>query len=230
MRIRKTTPSSSSGKIIGLLLLTALICIPSVPARAVGIGPYIDLAGGTGEFEWSSDYGDFDVDVGTAAVGLAIDSAPTYESNFNYRLNIGFEAQNLEDDYDVTLELKGVALENIFGFAVVRRPNLRWWVGPLIRIGYYTGDTDEYNFYDYYSGNIHTGKTEVDLFEFGIGVATGINIKVNRNLVLAPSAGVRYIGASGDGTVTDYTDHTRYDDDLNGHFSTAFINFALLFQ
>jgi len=212
--------------IFGLLLLTAAVCGWSTPARALGIGPYVDLSGGSGEFEYDSDNYDFDVDVGTAAVGLALDTAPISGTNFNYRLNIGVEAQNLEEDYDVTWKLGGLVVENVFCFALARRPNLRWWMGPLVRIGFYSGETDDYYYYP--GGDRY--KSEADLFEIGIGVVTGFNIKVNRNLILAPSAGIRFISASGETTETNYTAGISYDDDLSGSFSTGFINFALLFE
>ena len=212
------------GRIFGLLFLTTLLCAYPVPSRAVGIGPYVDVAGGSGTFEWDVSNSEFDVDVGTGAIGLAIDTAPTGRSGFNYRLNIGLEAQALEDDSDITMNLGGLTVENVFGFAVIQQPNLRWWLGPLVRIGYYSGETDDY--YDF--GDRY--KTEGDFFEFGIGVATGINVRVNRNVVLAPSAGVRFIGASGEGTIINYTTGTRETEDLTGSISTVFLNFALLFE
>jgi hypothetical protein len=211
--------------ICGLLLMTAIICGCPTPARAVGIGPYVDLAGGSGEFEWDRSNIEFDVDVGTGAIGLAIDTSPTGRSNFSYRLNIGLEAQDLEDDINTTMELGGLVVENVFCFGAVNQPHLRWWIGPLVRIGFYSGETD-----DYFDSNGDRGRTEADFFEFGLGVASGANIRVSRNLVLAPSIGIRFIGASGEGTVINYNTGTRDEEDLDGSFSTLFFNFALLFE
>ncbi len=208
------------------MLLTAVICTIPTPARAVGIGPYIDFSGGSGTFEYDSDNYEFDVDTGTGAIGLALDTDPTGRSYFSYRLNIGYERQDLEEDYDITWKMRGLAVENVFAFAVARGPNMRWWVGPLVRFGFYSGDTDDY--YYFYSGDRY--KSEADLFEFGIGVATGVNIRVSRNLVLAPSAGFRFIGASGDRYRDRSQYRERFEEDLTGNFSTAFINFALLFE
>jgi hypothetical protein len=225
MQPTKRIRTRFSGTIFGLKLLTTVICGSPNPARAVGIGPYFEFSGGSGEFEWDRSNIEFDVDVGTGSVGLVIDSAPTGGSFFNYRFNIGYERQDLEDDFNTTMELDGLVIENIFGFAVVNQPNMRWWIGPLLRFGFYSGETDAY--LDSFG---ELNRTETDLFEFGIGAAAGINMRVARNLVLAPSAGIRFIGASGEGTVVNYDAGTRIDEDLTGSFSTVFINFALLFE
>lgn len=192
---------------------------------AVAMGPYLDLSSGSGTFEWDSDNYEFDVDSSSASVGFALDSTRSEYANFNYRLNIGIEGQALDDEYDSTIEMGGIVIDNIFGFALVRERDFRWWAGPSVRIGFYSGETDEQ--YDSYGDRY---KTEVDLFEFGIGVATGISVRVAPHTYLAPSAGIRFIGASGTGTVKNYDRHSQYDDDLSGNTTNVFVNFALLFD
>lgn len=217
--------------LLGMILTPALVCaaILGISAgraeAAVAMGPYIDLSSGSGSFEWDSDSYDFDVDSSSAAVGFALDSAPTGPANFNYRLNVGLESQDLEDEFDDTLEMGGIVIENVFGFALVRQQNFRWWAGPLVRFGFYSGETDDY--YDTYGDR---SRTEADLFEFGIGVATGINLRIGPHTYLAPSAGIRFIGASGEGTVKNLDLHTQYEDDLSGHTTNLFVNFSLLFD
>lgn len=214
----------------GRLLILALICagilgLFAVRAEAkVAMGPYLELSGGSGTFEWDSDNHEFDVDSNGGAIGFALDTSPGYGSTFNDRLNIGLESQDLEDEYGDTLEMGGFVIENIFGFAIVRRPDFRWWAGPLVRIGFYSGETD--NYYDH--GDRH--KTEADLFEFGVGMATGLNLRVGPHLFIAPSAGIRFIGASGSGTVKNLDLHTQYEDDLSGNITSLFVNFSLLFD
>jgi hypothetical protein len=220
------------------LLLVAVLLLFQVAtvAAGVGLGPYVDLAGGSGEMEWDTagdgwaDIGfnteTWDVDAGSGAIGFVLDTAPTGPSVFNYRLNVGLEAQNFEDNYGIEMKVGGLVVENVFGFALIRKPNLRWWAGPLVRFGFYSGETDDY----FYLGD--RTKTEADLFEFGIGVVTGVNIPVGKSkkVILAPSAGVRFIGVGGEGTVTNLDTGASFDDDLSGGFTTAFINFALLFD
>lgn len=218
---------SGKGRILALALIgAALLAFSSGRAEAaVAMGPYLDLSGGSGTFEWDSDNYEFDVDVGSGGIGFALDTAPSYQSNFNYRLNIGLEAQDLEDDYGDTLEMGGVVVENVFGFAVVRQEDFRWWVGPLVRFGWYSGETD-----DYYDSFGDRTRTEADLFEFGVGMATGINMRVGPHTYIAPSAGVRFIGASGTGTIKNLDQRTQYEDDLEGSMTTLFVNFSLLFD
>lgn len=215
---------------LGRILIMALMCFAILGISVgrgeakVSMGPYFDFSSGSGTFEWDSDGIEFDVDSRNAAVGFALDST-TDHSIFNYRLNIGIERQDLEDEYGDTLEMGGIVFDNVFGFAMVRQQNFRWWAGPLVRIGFYSGETDDY--YDTYGDR---SKTEVDLFEFGIGVATGINLRVGPHTLLAPSAGIRFIGASGTGTFKNFDLHTQYDDDLSGGMTNFFVNFSLLFD
>lgn len=224
--------SQAKGRLLlGRTLTLALVCavILGVPAgraeAALAMGPYIDLSSGDGTFEWDSDFDDFDVDSSSAAIGFALDSAPTGPANFNYRLNIGIERQDLEDEFDDTLEMGGFVVESVFGFPLVRQQDFRWWAGPLVRIGFYSGETDDY--YDSYGNR---SRTEADLFELGIGLATGINVRIGPHTYLAPSAGVRFIGAAGEGTVKNLDQHTEFEDDLSGGMTTLFVNFSLLFD
>ena len=192
-------------------------------AEAVSIGPYVDLAGGSGTFEWDTSAFEFDVDTSSVAVGFALDTDPTGTANFSYRMNVGLEGQEMEDDYGVTLDLGGLYMENVFGFAFVQSPNFRWWGGPLLRFGFYSGDTDT----EYIGGTPY--KQEHDYFQFGIGLVTGVNIKLGQSVILAPSFGVRYIGAGGTAEIINLDTNFRFEEDISGNFTNVFVNLALLF-
>ncbi len=212
------------GKILAMaIMFTTLLGTFIDRAEAVSMGPYLDISSGSGTYEWDNSFVEFDVDTSSTAIGFALDTATTDQSNFNYRLNIGFEGQELEDEFNETLDLNGITFENVFGFAFVQQPNLRWWGGPLIRFGFYSGDTDTY--YDF--GTPY--KTEYDFFHFGIGVVTGVNFKVSDNVVLAPSIGLRSIGAAGTGTEINLNTNARYAEDISGNSTNLFVNFAVLF-
>jgi len=184
---------------------------------AVGVGTFVDASAGSGEAEWDSDYYSWDIDSNAAALGFVLDTAPTNESVFNYRLNIGFARHELEDEYgDMTLKSNGVYAENIFGFAFVRNENFRWWAGPLIRVGYYTGDT----------GNSYRD-IDVDYAEFGMGGVTGLNFNVG-GAILAPSVGFRFSGFAGEGEGTDLYGYS-WKEDIEAFTSSVFANFAVLF-
>jgi hypothetical protein len=181
---------------------------------AVAVGPYVDLSKGSGEFEWDGASNTFDIDASSAAVGFVLDTAPTNEGVFNYRLNVGVARQDL--DFDVfsvgtTYELTGLAIENVFGFALVREPGLRWWVGPLIDVGFYGGESED-------------GSTDVGVFELGIGAATGMNFRAGSNVIIAPSIGFRLTGAAGN------AERAGVEQDFSAGFTTGFVNLAVLFD
>lgn len=212
------------GNILTMVLMFSYImaAYPGL-AEAVSVGPYVDLAGGAGTFEWETSTAEFDVDTNSAAVGFALDTSPLGKKNFSYRLNVGFEGQELEDDYGVILDLGGIYMENVFCFTFLKKTNFRWWGGPLVRFGFYSGETETY----YYLGDRY--RDEHDYFQFGLGFATGVNIKVGGNVVLAPSTGVRFMGAGGTAEIINLDKNFSYQEDISGGFTNVFVNFALLF-
>lgn len=189
---------------------------------AVGLGAYMEGAGGSGEAEWDSDYDSYDIDSKTFSAGLVLDTAPTNERVFNYRLNIGYVRQELEDEQNVTIKTNGVVAENIFGFAFIRNDNFRWWGGPLVRVGYHSGDIGTVRGRDNTSVEV-----DFELAEFGVGGVTGLNFKAGK-VILAPSIGFRYSGYVGEGTTT-VQGLGAYEEDFTAYTANAFANFAVLF-
>lgn len=208
---------------LGALCLLSVLWSPSVFAGAVGV--YVEGSGGSGEMEWENDVYSWDVRSGGGAVGFVYDTAPTNESRFNYRLNVGAAARNWEDDAGVSLKSGGVYFENVFGFVLKRKESMRWWVGPLVRLGLYSGETEAT-----YRGTM-SSKVEVDFAEFGVGVVTGFNAKLKNNVILAPSAGLRVCAFSGEGTTTYRGSglSSSIQDDFYGNTTELFLNLALLF-
>jgi hypothetical protein len=147
------------------------------------------------------------------------------ERTFNYRLNAGLAAQNIEDDFGFEIEAGGIYAENIFGFALIRNENVRWWLGPLVRVGIYSGETDTFNI----GGG--TRQIDFDYIELGAGAVTGLNFNIDDRLILAPSLGFRICGFSGTGEINDYIGGVQYyfEEDFSGNATSAFANFAVLF-
>jgi hypothetical protein len=198
--------------VVAYLLPVLCFCMLTTNVFAVAVGPYVDLSKGSGEFEYDRASTSFDIDARSGAVGFVLDTAPTNESVFNYRLNVGVARQDIEDNFGSTLELTGLAIENVFGFALVREPGLRWWVGPLVDVGFYGGESDD--------GSIK----DVGVFELGIGAATGMNFRAGRNVIIAPSIGFRLTGADGNGKIAGVKE------DFSAGFTTGFVNLAVLFD
>lgn len=148
-----------------------------------------------------------DNDAKTGAFGFVLDTAPTSERVFNYRLNVGLARQEFDLDFDPKTKMKsdGIYVENIFGFALARNESFRWWAGPLVRVGYYVGELND---------------EDLDYGEFGVGAVTGLNFKVG-NTVISPSVGFRYSGLAG-----EFDD---FDDEFEGYTSNIFANLAVMF-
>ncbi|MEN8141799.1 MAG: hypothetical protein ABFR97_11320 [Thermodesulfobacteriota bacterium] len=224
--------SAESQKRVGRIAMAVMglfiLALAGGRAQAASFGFYLDGAGGSGAYDWQYDGFEYDVDVATSAMGLVIDTDPLGYSPASLRFNIGFEAQALEDDFDVTLDLGGIYLESIFAFHLIKDNNFSWWAGPLVRLGYYSGETEVY--YEYDGFDFYPVRDEVDLFQFGIGGATGVNIVTAGGLILAPSLGVRFMSLDGTGKVLDldYGVSTP-SEDVSGDFTTVFVNLAVLF-
>jgi hypothetical protein len=188
---------------------------------AIGLGGFIDASKGSGNAEWESDYNSWDINTNAFAFGFVLDTAPTNEKNFNYRLNVGFARQDIKDSDNFKLKSRGVYAENIFGFAIIKTEDFRWWCGPLLRVGYYSGKSDI----------LRDGTTKVKLgyADFGTGAVTGLNLKLG-NTILSPSIGFRYDGFAGEGKTIDktYYGNGSYKDFV-GSSKNIFANIAVLF-
>ena len=191
---------------------------------ATSFGGYVDVSGGSSEAKRDSDYSAWNVDSNAIAFGFVLDTAPTNEKTFNYRLNVGFAKQDFEDDYGIKLKSKGISAENIFGFAFIKNETFRWWGGPLLRIGYYSGDSDSYR--------VGTSiiNSEIDYVEVGIGAVTGLNFKAGK-AILSPSLGFRVNGFGGEEkrTGNTYYGYRTITEDISGHSTNIFANFAVMF-
>ncbi len=192
--------------LLGIIGVSLLLC---GQAAAAGFGGYLEGARGDGEFEYQYS-SDFDVDTEASGFGFVMDTDLSDRGPFNYRLNVGFERLDLEDDFGDTLELEGLVVANTFGFAFVRRPDFRWWAGPQIRIGFYEGELASDPTSDY------------EMVSFGFGGVTGVNFVTN-NVCFSASLGILATGYAGE---EDTPGSSR---DVDGGTSTAFVNVAFLF-
>lgn len=198
-----------------------ILLLLSQNASAVGLGGFIDVAKGSGEAERDSDFDSWDIDSKASAFGFVLDTAPTDEKVFNYRLNVGLAKKEFEDDDGIKLKSKGIYVENIFGIAFIKNENFRWWGGPLLRLGYYYADKSTYTV------GSRTFKKEIDYAEAGVGAATGLNFKAG-NVILAPSIGFRVNGFGGKEKTTEYG-FSSDKEDITGHYTNIFANFAVMF-
>ena len=201
--------------IVYILLLSVLVFANS--SLAIGLGMYIDLGAGSGEAEYDFQGAEeFDIDTNFFGFGFQLETSPlTKNKVFSYRLQVGLEAREIEDDNNVTLELGGLVINNTFAFGGNTSEKVRLWGGPQILIGFYGGETDK----EYLGDEISfTGAA------FGLGAAGGANFGVGSgNTILTTTIGVRALGIAGD------SEWYNEEEELKGHIAEFFVSVGILF-
>jgi hypothetical protein len=201
--------------IVYILLLSVLVFANS--SFAIGLGMYIDLGAGSGEAEYDFQGAEeFDIDTNFFGFGFQLETSPlTKNKVFSYRLQVGLEAREIEDDNNVTLELGGLVINNTFAFGGNTSEKVRLWGGPQILIGFYGGETDK----EYLGDEISfTGAA------FGLGAAGGANFGVGSgNTILTTTIGVRALGIAGD------SEWYNEEEELKGNIAEFFLSVGILF-
>lgn len=196
---------------ISCLFLLLLLVMPVSAYSAVGLS--LEFGGGSGNFDENEIIFDTDVDTGYANIGFVYDSNPYAEyGNFSYRLNIALENHDYKDR-GVTLETGALVFDNTFAFTLVNSEQATFWIGPQIRVGFMSGETDE--FFD---------PLEVSGSMLGLGAVIGTNIKTASHIGIGLSAGLRGSGLAGEMSVSGFSD------DFTGRTAESFVNLALLFN
>jgi hypothetical protein len=115
--------------------------------------------------------------------GFVFDNAVPSNSIFNYRLNLGAEgvADNVGDGAGLTYNFSGIRFNwlNDFGFALIRAPGLRWWLGP--QQGLFILDEAD------------ASDNGIFSYDGALGVVTGINFYMPRRLTLGLDLALRYV-------------------------------------
>jgi len=199
-------------KILIILMGVLLVgTVAATDASAVGLGFYLEGGGGSGEHTINPDVGpnfDEDVDVSHGGVGFMLDTDVLNKGVFNYRLNVGFESMTIKPDTGGNdLDFGGIVVMNDFGFAIVRNKKLRFWGGPEVKLGIYSGEDD--------------ANQDVDLVTFGVGPVLGLNIRLSSSVFLALKGGV---------LVTAYGGQAETYDIEDGKATVGFFNIGLLFD
>jgi hypothetical protein len=187
-------------KAFRLLLLAALVVFASFDrAQANGYGVYFDYGN-----VFDAEVDNFDYEEDQYGVGFSFDTNVATDRLFNYRLDAGY--QHVEQDFGSfgTADSDGLAIENTFGFGVLRRNDLRLWVGPGIRASF-----------DFFDGT--------DSWDFGLGVGptVGVNFHTGPNVSLGLSLGYQmsYVVAVIDSF-----------DDQDGYEQRFFVKLTVLFR
>jgi len=197
------------------LVLTVLLFASN--SFAVGFGFYFDYGSGSGEAEFDTSGADeFDIDTDFFGLGIQLETNPlTKNKVFSYRLQVGYESRDIEDDDNVTIELDGLVITNTFAFGGNTSERVRLWGGPQVLVGFYDGETDK---------DFAGDELSYEPFAFGLGVAAGANFGVGSGkTILTTTIGMRTLGFSGD---TEWYDE---DEQLDGYTTEFFFSVGFLF-
>lgn len=201
--------------IIYTLVLTVLFLASN--SFAIGLGFYFDLGTGSGEAEYDiSGSDEFDIDTDFFGLGFQLETNPlTKNKVFSYRLQVGYERRDIEDDENTTLELDGFVINNTFAFGGNTSERVRIWGGPQVLVGFYDGETDK----DYLGDEISFSGAG-----FGLGAAGGVNFGLGSGkTVLTTTLGLRVFGFAGE---SEWYDEKE---DLDGSTAEFFISVGMLF-
>ena len=201
--------------IICTMVLTVLLFASN--SFAIGLGLYIDLGTGSGEAEYDiSGADDFDIDTDFFGIGFQLETNPLIKNKvFSYRLQVGYERRDIEDEGNTTMELDGLIINNTFAFGGNASDRARIWGGPQVLVGFYDGETNE----DFLGDEVSFSGAG-----FGLGVAGGINFGLGSGkTVLTTMIGARVFGFSGE------TEWYEEEEDLDGSATELFFSVGILF-
>ena len=203
--------------LIHLLVVLLVFGFMAPQASAIGLGGYFSVGSGSGEWD-AEDEDDNEWDIETddtgSGFGFVLDTAVAKDRVFNYRLNIGYERKDYEDENGNTLEIDNFVVVNDFGFGVVRTPQIRLWLGPELKITSGSGEID------------NNDDFEVDLVSVGIGPVVGLNVHVGKLVTLGFKTGLLFESIVGKGE----DDPRDYTVDYTGDDTYFYFNFAIIFR
>jgi hypothetical protein len=201
---------------VSLLAGTLLMCATWQSASAAGFGVYLKTENDS-SVDWTlSDPGfadeEADGSIRTQGVGFVLDTAPTDQDVFNYRLNVGYERlegtiDHIDPSFGIFSEefnLDGLAVDHTFGFAVFKKEKVRVWLGPQLKVGFYAGSDSS---------------VDTVMARLGIGFLVGANFKVASHFTIAGTVGV---SASGYGGVRTFPNSADQDITASGKAAPNF--------
>lgn len=181
-------------------------------ANAFGIGFYTTLTS-SGDADWEGTSSSTNLmttnrDLDQREIGFVLDTAIASDRLFNYRFQFA-----LVDATYGSSDMDGFVLTNTFGFGVVRNSNLRFWIGP--QVGFKWLDSKD--------------NTDISVFTFDLGAATGLNYHISSNISLTAEAGYRWGFGVADSNF-DETSSTTGDLEYDISENQLFVNVGLLFR
>lgn len=178
---------SSNAGTWGVLFAFALL--NAATADAGGFGGSLGYGRSQSKLDDVDDFwADLHTEADEAAIGLVFDTNLAQDRLFNYRLNVSLAFVDEEvGQAGLENQVQGtnVALDQTFGFGLVRTPQVRVFLGPSLHLG--VGRIDDHIRVSGFRENY-----ERTAFTAGLGPELGFNYNVGRHLTLSTSAYVRY--------------------------------------
>jgi hypothetical protein len=206
-------------------------------AMALGIGAYIDAAGG--ESHRTVRSGSLEDTGGTLTTygfraGLVFDTCVACDDVFSYRVKIGGGLSKA--DLLTKINYNSFHLNQVFAFAAVKNDYIKFWIGPQIGFSYSRGSSDRI-FYgtelpgaafallfpstfttplSYITPGAYKERNKYSVYRADAGITFGVNLNLGDYVTLAFEAGVNY------GYLTGRQDREVY---WAGNFAVPFNRF-----
>lgn len=235
-----------------LFVLAALfVACAASSAWAVGIGAYIDAAGGEGYRKVKSrsleDSGGTATNYGFRA-GLIFDTCVACDSAVSYRLKLG--GGLFRNDLLTKTNFNSLHLSNTLAFALVKNDYVKFWLGPQIGFQYYRGDGDRLFIGTenpnavlflgmgapwYYTG-IFKERNRYSIFGADAGLAFGVNINLGDYVSLFLEAGATYGYRLGTqkreviAAVIPYMPFNKFNDRITEHGIEGYASAGIMFR
>lgn len=235
-----------------LFILTGLIvAFAASSAWAVGIGAYIDAAGGEGYRKVKSrsleDSGGTATNYGFRA-GLVFDTCVACDSAVSYRMKLG--GGLFRNDLLTKSNFNSLHWSNTLAFALVKNDYVKFWLGPQIGFQYYRGNGDRLFIGTenpnavlflgmsapwYYTG-IFRERNRYSIFGADAGLAFGVNINLGDYVSLFFDAGVTYGYRMGTqkreviAAIIPYMPFNKFNDRITEHGIEGYASVGLMFR
>jgi len=168
-------------KKLAIIAAALLMATTALPARAIMLGGYAGIEGGTGE---TTAEGDKSIQFAGRAwgAGLTYDTNPLTRESFSYRLNLGAQSVTFEPEKGDAMDGIALVCDNAFTFTLATEENARYWLGPTVRFAGYT---------------FNDGGFDIKFSGVGIGVGGGFTYRLKEKWIVSPSLGGVYNMLSG---------------------------------
>jgi hypothetical protein len=115
---------------VPLFIIISLLIAARIPSYAIGFGVYSSIGTGPTPLSIKGSRNHMDNSLGG---GIVLDTATAMDELVNYRARIGYSSVvNNGSPFFTRYGMHRVTWSNTFGFGLVRKRNIRLWLGPQI--------------------------------------------------------------------------------------------------